>query len=265
MHISAYCDRIQYQGSLDPSIETLRGLQRAHLYSVPFENLDVALGRPLRMDEAGLVDKIVTHRRGGFCYELNGLFSRLLRALGYRVTLLNARGMNDDGSLGIDFDHMALRVACPGDPSVGYLVDVGWGNGPLEPLHLVAGDDQVQGDHTFRIDLEGSLLQLYERSEDGRWVGQYVFTLQPHDYADFNPACQYHQTSPGSIFTQKRICSRYTPEGRVTLSQSGSPGEVKLIITRDGQREERLVVGEEAVRRALKDYFDIVLDDEAGR
>src|SRR5512146_954327 len=111
-HVSAYLNRIHYSGPLEPTAETLRQLHRAHLYSVPFENLDIHLGRPIRLEEEALFVKIVTARRGGFCYELNGLFSRLLTGLGYQVTLLNARGVHEDGSYSIDFDHLALQVRC---------------------------------------------------------------------------------------------------------------------------------------------------------
>lgn len=253
MNISAYCERIHYAGPLEPTPQTLLALQRAHLFSVPFENLDIPFGRALRLDEAGLMDKIITRRRGGFCYELNGLFSRLLRGLGYLVVLLNARGLNDDGSLGIDFDHLALMVTCPESPVPRWLVDVGWGNGPLEPLRLEAGLEQGQGGRVFRIADQGGRLVLSEKAVDGRWIPHYAFTLQPRDYSDFTSGCLYHTTSPQSIFTQKRICSRFTPQGMLTLSEN------HLIITTNGQREERILDGEDDFNRMLKEYFDIVL------
>src|ERR1700690_1319067 len=85
LDLAAYLQRIDYRGPLDASIETLGGLHLAHLCAVPFENLDIHLGRPIALDDAGLFEKIVTRRRGGFCYELNGLFAALLRELGFSV------------------------------------------------------------------------------------------------------------------------------------------------------------------------------------
>ncbi len=151
MNTAAYLTRIHYSGPLEPDIDTLRGLHRAHLYSVPFENLNIHLGLPIRLEEEALFEKIVTRRRGGFCYELNGLFARLLEALGYRVTLINARGVNDDGSYALEYDHLALMVNCPGAPDEPWLADIGWGNGPLEPLRLVEAVEQRQGERLFRL------------------------------------------------------------------------------------------------------------------
>src|SRR5262245_1566225 len=103
---NAYLKRIDYRGRLDPTAETLRGLHVAHMLSVPFENLDIPLGRPIVLDEDALFDKIVARRRGGFCYELNGLFAALLRSLGFDVTLLSAGVAHADGGFGLEFDHL---------------------------------------------------------------------------------------------------------------------------------------------------------------
>ncbi len=264
MNTSAYLTRIHYSGPLKPDIETLRGLHRAHLYSVPFENLNIHLGLPIRLEEEALFEKIVARRRGGFCYELNGLFARLLEALGYQVTLLNARGVNDDGSYAIEFDHLALLVRCPRDAAhreeseMPWLADIGWGNGPLEPLRLVETVEQRQGERLFRLVRENEYLVLEEQAarEDGsrQWIKHYAFTLQSRAYSDFFPACRYHSTSPLSIFTQKRLCTLYLPDGRVTLS------EKRLILTRNGTREERELVGEAEERKVLREVFGMEIE-----
>jgi N-hydroxyarylamine O-acetyltransferase len=257
MNTSAYLTRIDYSGPLRPDIDTLRGLHRAHLYRVPFENLDIHLGRPIRLEEDALFDKIVTRRRGGFCYELNGLFACLLEALGYTVTLLNARGVNDDGSYAIEFDHLALLVRCPGDPETDWLADIGFGSGPLEPLRLVEGIEQRQGERLFRLVREQEYLVLEEQvSREGQrkeWLGHYAFTLKPRVYKDFFPACRYHSSSPQSMFTQKRLCTLFLPDGRATLSEN------RLIITRDGTREERVLSGEDEERQVLQEVFGVEL------
>src|SRR5437762_3314192 len=103
MDVNAYLKRIDYAGSTAPTLETLNALHQAHLYAVPFENLDIHLGRPIILEYDHLFDKIVTQRRGGFCYELNGMFAWLLRELGFEVSMLNARVLDGDGKLGIDF------------------------------------------------------------------------------------------------------------------------------------------------------------------
>ena len=121
MDVSLYTRRIEYEGSLEPSFATLRALHLAHLRTVPFENLDIHLGRPIRLDRAALFDKIVKRRRGGFCYELNGLFASLLQRLGFIVTLLSASDAHANGTFGPEFDHLTLGVQCPENSSVSRL------------------------------------------------------------------------------------------------------------------------------------------------
>jgi len=121
LNLHAYLARIQYTGPTTPNSETLRAIHRAHMLAVPFENLDIELGRNIPCDEAAAVRKIVELKRGGFCYELNGAFAALLRTLGFEVTLLAARVMRADGSEGPEFDHLTLRV----DLAEPWLADVG--------------------------------------------------------------------------------------------------------------------------------------------
>src|SRR5215213_9188134 len=113
MDVQAYLRRINYRGEFAPTAAALRELHRAHLLAVPFENLDIHLGRPIVLEQQALFDKIVTRWRGGFCYELNGLFALLLRDLGFNVTLLAAGVARADGSFGPEFDHLTLLVTSP--------------------------------------------------------------------------------------------------------------------------------------------------------
>ena len=124
MDVKAYLERIKYRGSLALNAETLRGLQAAHLLAVPFENLSIHAKQPIVLDDDALFTKIVERGRGGFCYELNGLFAALLRALGFKVEMLSAGVANAEGGFGPDFDHMALMVTL----DERWLADVGFGD-----------------------------------------------------------------------------------------------------------------------------------------
>src|SRR5258708_12387492 len=111
MDAQTYLRRINYQGSLTPDIDLLRSLHRVHLFTVPFENLDIHLGREIVCDESRILHKIVNEKRGGFCYELNGAFAALLRALGFRVTLLSCRVARHDGGYSPEFHPLTLPFA----------------------------------------------------------------------------------------------------------------------------------------------------------
>jgi N-hydroxyarylamine O-acetyltransferase len=249
VNVPAYLDRIDYAGPTSATVERLRGLHRCHMFAVPFENLDVGLGRKIVCDEGAFIRKIVEQRRGGFCYEMNGAFAALLRELGFRVSLLSARVAREDGSSSPDFDHLTLRV----DLDEPWLADVGFGDSFLEPLHMRPGVEQFQGERRFRIVEDRGSMSVEMAEAAGIWKRQYSFTLIPRSLVEFAPMCEYHQTSPQSTFTQKRVCTRATPEGRVTLADK------KLVVTRNGKKEERLLKSEDEWRTLLNDYFGIRL------
>ncbi len=135
MNIDGYLQRINYTQLVRPDVNTLHGLQLAHMQSIPFENLDIGLKRPIQINDQALWNKLVVNGRGGFCYELNGLFAWLLKQIGFEVTYLNARVFDRQGNLGIDFDHLALLVQIPGQPEL-WLADVGFGDSFIEPLQF---------------------------------------------------------------------------------------------------------------------------------
>jgi len=245
----AYLARIHYSGATEAHAEILSALHRAHMVAVPFENLDIHLGRKIKVDEAAILNKVVAHRRGGFCYELNGAFAALLRALGFQVTLLSARVARANGDEGPEFDHLTLRVDLE-DP---WLADVGFGESFLEPLRLEAGKDQRDPTGTYRLLAQGERLRMEKSLPDGNWKPQYSFSLQPRRLREFAEMCHYHQTSRDSSFTQNRICSRATRDGRITLS------EMKLITTSKGEREERNLSSEEEWNSILREQFGILL------
>jgi N-hydroxyarylamine O-acetyltransferase len=251
MHVQTYLDRLNYDGPLVPTAETLRRLQVAHLLTVPFENLSIHAREPIVLEDQVLFQKIVSRRRGGFCYELNGLFAALLRALGFEVAILSAQVGNAEGNFSPDFDHMALMVTL----DERWLVDVGFGDSFVEPLLLDKRDAQVQGDRAYRVVVDGErlVMQRNEVGASGEWQPQYRFTLKPYQYSDYAEMCEYHQTSPLSHFTKARVCSLLTPRGRITLS------EMLFITTEDGARRERPVASQGEYADILRKDFGIVM------
>lgn len=250
MNIKAYLERINYQGSLEPSAETLRQLQLAHLLSVPFENLSIHAGQPIVLEDEALFAKIVENRRGGFCYEANGLFAALLRELGFDVAMLSAGVARASGDFGPDFDHMALMVTL----EQRWLVDVGFGDSFREPLLLDTPGEQTQGNQAYRILPDGDRLILMQREAGDEWQPQYRFSLQTYEYADYAGMCRYHQTSPLSHFTQRRVCSLATRDGRLTLS-----GMRFITTSETGERQERVLPNEEEYAATLREQFGIII------
>src|SRR5215211_987741 len=270
--VPVYLDRIGYDGPITPDAETLRGLVQAHLYAVPFENLDIvpppslratyphlgefSLGRPIRLEPDALFQKIVLDRRGGFCYEVNGLFSLLLQQLGYEVTLATAQWPAENGELTPIFDHMVLLVRCPGE-SERWLADVAAGRqSTARPLRLELDVQQFlpEAGVTYRFTQEGDYIRLSSLTPDGQWSHVYSFTEIPRQYADFVDRCTYHQTSPDSHFTQAILCSLATPEGRITIAGD------RFITTINGDRQEREIRDEAELRELLRAHFGIDLD-----
>jgi N-hydroxyarylamine O-acetyltransferase len=253
MDIRTYLDRIGYDKSVRPDLESLFGLHRTHLLTVPFENLDIHLGTPIQLNEGALWDKIVIHRRGGFCYELNGMFAWLLRQIGFEVTYLNGRVYNSVGKLGQEFDHLALLVRTSAEPQY-WLADVGFGDSFFEPLKLAYDGDQTQGLRAYRIEPFAGGYDLLRRDFDGKWSLQYFFDLQPRKFPfDYEAACLYHQTSPKSSFTRELVISLAMPDGRISLDIKN------LTITTNGKRIKQPVRGEDEFRNFLGTHFEIKL------
>ncbi|QNP67331.1 arylamine N-acetyltransferase family protein [Streptomyces genisteinicus] len=243
----AYLDRIGAARPRRADADALRELQQRHLLTVPFENLSVHLGEEVVLTEDRLVAKIVDARRGGFCYELNGAFAALLRSLGFRVTLHQARVFGRDGRLGIPFDHLTLRVetADGGGP---WLADVGFGDHARYPLLLEGRADQTDPSGAFRV-VEAPDHGDVDVLRDGR--PELRVDLRPRELAEFGAACWYHRTSPSSHFTASLVCSRFTEDGRVTLSGR------KLVRTVHGRRDERMLDGDQEVLDAYREHFGL--------
>ena len=246
-----YLKRIKYRGSLQPSLENLAALHKNHLLSVPFENLDIHLGRPIVLSQDAFYRKIVKQRRGGFCYELNGSFAALLIRLGFKVHMLSTRVAQKTRGFSPEFDHMVLLVTLKGR----WLVDVGFGDSFTEPKRLDYQDSQPDNNgRVYRIirRTRGRLLSRWDE-EKSIWEPQYMFTLRPRKLEEFVRRCRWQQASPNSHFKKGRLCTKLTSYGRVTLTDR------KLIVTRGQKRFEQPVKRRGEFDRLLRKWFAIKL------
>ncbi|MGW7523694.1 arylamine N-acetyltransferase family protein [Streptomyces sp. NPDC054783] len=258
----AYLRRIGAEHPQKPTGRALRELQLRHLRTVPFENLSIHLGEEIVLEEERLLDKVIGRRRGGFCYELNGLFGALLAALGYEVDLLAARVYGDEGRLGIPYDHLALRVrTVEGDT---WLADVGFGAHSHYPLRYAEREEQVDPGGVFRVVEAGPDAAGASRGSAGDGDldvvrdarPQYRLETRPRVLGDFVAGAWWHSTSPLSHFTRSLVCSRVTEDGgRVTLS-----GRVLTTTAGDGARGTRELETDEEVLTAYRERFGIELD-----
>jgi N-hydroxyarylamine O-acetyltransferase len=250
MDIESYLTRIGYRGPLRPSVDVLRRLHRQHLLQVPFENLDILLGRLIVLDQEAFYNKIVGDRRGGYCYELNGCFAWLLRKLGFKVSMISARVARKGGGFSPEFDHMTLLVRLRGH----WLADVGFGDLFAQPLQLDKRGPQDDDVGRFLITRKKEMRLLSRWDEENNsWTPQYQFTLRPRKLGDFATRNHYQQISPNSHFTHGRLISQLTPTGRVTLTNE------KLVLTTGRKRVERPVKSHEGFDALLAKHFHIRL------
>lgn len=216
MNVKAYFDRIglEMPADLTPTSELLRKLQFAHCTSVPYENLDMMRGVPTSLEVDALYEKIVTNRRGGLCFELNGAFGALLRELGYGVTDLAARYLRGENTIPMR-RHRVLKVQAIDGL---WLCDVGIGEiCPREPVRLLEGVVQEQLGEQYRLEKDTFLGWVLSDYHKGAWRRFYSFTEEPQlmvDYIAPNFYCEQHPDSP---FNKEEMFSLKTAEGRITL------------------------------------------------
>ena len=252
--LEAYFRRIGYQGPREPTLGCLTAIHACHVARIPFENLDVLLGRPIRLDPASLARKLIDLRRGGYCFEQNGLMAHVLRGLGFRVTPLAARvrfGVPD--SVETSRSHMFLRIELESGP---YLVDVGFGGQtPGAPLQLEPGLEQVTAHGLYRTIEheraagESQAFELQSRAREG-WAPLYRFTLEPQLRADYEVANWWVSTYPESIFVRGLMVARQEGDRRYTLLNNH-------FTTRhaDGRAEEWTLATVAELAGVLRDYF----------
>ena len=247
---NAYLERILASRiDLPPDLETLTTLQRRHLESVPFENLDIHWERPITLDTNRFFEKIVTNKRGGFCYELNGLFESLLRSLGFQTRLISARPYSQEsGRFGPEFDHAAIIITIA---NAEYLVDVGFGDFAAAPLKIAEGEDQTDREGLFRIRGASNGTLFAEKKIAGKWTPEYMFAPVVRELAEFTEMCDHQQYSPESHFRKGKICSVLTADGRKTLTDKN------FIVTSRGKRTESPVRTEAEFDEIVEREFGI--------
>jgi arylamine N-acetyltransferase len=254
--VAAYFDRIGYHGPADATVETVRALVAAHNRSMPFENLDPLLGIPVAdLSAAALTDKLVHRRRGGYCYEHNGLMGYVLSQLGFGVERLAGRvvWLNPDGPLPAQTHHV-LSVTVP-DVDRPMLVDVGFGGQTLtSPIRLVAGPVQETRHEPYRITERGDGYQL-EAQVRGEWQPLYMFTTRPQPRIDLEVGSWYVSTHPDSFFVTGLTVALVTDEARYNMRGRN------LAIHRGGETEKIRFDTAADVLDALTDRFGINLAD----
>jgi N-hydroxyarylamine O-acetyltransferase len=277
--LPAYLYRIGYTGATEPTLEVLRAVHRQHLLSIPYENLDIHLGRTLSLGLDAIYDKLVVRKRGGWCYEMNGLLAWALREMGFDVTLLGGTVGRDALGALAEGNHLVLLVKLD-QP---YIADAGFGNGLLEPLPLVTGEHAQRG-FVFRLSQDnpppappngrgdgstplplGRETSLWEvgGGQNSRWhfhnhkhggVG-FDFTLAPHSMSDFSARCTWLQTAPESGFVRVAVCHRWRDDGIHSLR-----GAVLRHTTPTGMVD-RVIDTQADYRHTLRQVFDLDLSD----
>ncbi len=253
LDLYAYLDRIGYDGPLDPTVDTMLALHRAHALTIPFENLDIILGRGVSLDLDDLQEKMIRHGRGGYCFEHNLLFAALLERVGFTVRRHLGRVLSTDPNHHQPRTHMTINVDAGGTT---WHADVGFGTALSEPIPLVDGIEVDQGGWKHGL----------ARREDGAWTlrtlgpegwsDRYLYTEDRQYLVDYIAANHYTSTYPGSHFTQKPVAVRLTPEARYRLN-----GLELAVATPDGDDERRELAPDE-LGAILRDPIGIDLNPE---
>ena len=245
--LQEYFDRIGYQGQAGTSLDILTELMRHQLFTVPFENLDVQAGKIVSLIPEDIVDKIVGRRRGGYCFEVNGLFAMALEALGIPYRFVAARPMVY--RVRKPKTHMAIIASMDG---MDWLCDLGFGNyGIRAPLRMDILDTEIRQDHdAFMLSLNDRQEHVVKALVQGAWTDQFGFDLSPQEWVDFAPANYFCSTHPDAIFVQKTLVILQHPQGRDILF-----GDTYKTVT-EGHSEKR-VIGPQERDELLRNRFGL--------
>jgi N-hydroxyarylamine O-acetyltransferase len=249
--LDSYFERIGYIGSAEANEDTLRDIHMAHTLNVPFENLDVFYRRPILLDGTSLYKKIVKERRGGYCFEMNGIFSLVLQAMGFKVTNLLAK-VTMDGIHYTTKTHQAILVETGGNR---WLADVGFGNeGIIAPLILEELTEQKQFAHTYRLIAHSTFGYVLQKRNEAGYHPLYAFTLEECSPEDFLMSNHFTSTFPDSFFLTMRMCTMPTKDGRITLTDNHFKVVDKNAVS------EIPIAGDYEFNAVLKEHFSLDLD-----
>ncbi|KZE39883.1 acetyltransferase [Bhargavaea cecembensis] len=249
MEVERYLQRINWSGPDEVNLETLLQLQEHHMLHIPFENLDVIRKVRIPLDVEAYFRKVVLNHRGGFCYELNGLFNWLLQSLGFNSRLASATVRRPDGGWTLSGSHACVIV----EMEKPYLVDVGFGDSVRVPLPLT-GEERNDVSGTYRLaKLEDGCFDLQKWQNENGWETLYRLDTDLRSLNDFDEVCQYNQTSPQSPFTRRPLVTLATPDGRLTLSGN-------TLTTTSLDKKHKTVIDDKDMPTVLQQDFGIDLD-----
>ena len=261
LDLTGYLDRINYRGAAEPNIDVLQDLVTAHTQSIPFENLDPLLGVPVDdLSPEALTDKLVHRRRGGYCYEHNGLMGYVLAELGFRVRRLAGRvvWMSPADSPLPAQTHTLLAVTFPGSQG-SYLVDVGFGGQtPTSPIRFETGGVQHTTHEPYRLEDRGDGLVLQAQVR-GEWQALYEFTTRTQPQIDLKVGSWFASTHPSSHFVTNLMAALVTADARWNLADRN------LAIHRAGATENILLDDAAAVVDTLSERLGINVADVGER
>ena len=250
-NLDSYFERINYKGRTEAGEGALRDIHIAHTLNVPFENLDVFYRRPILLDGASLYKKMVKERRGGYCFEMNGIFSLVLQEMGFKVTNLLAR-VTIDGIHYTTKTHQAILVETGGRK---WLADVGFGNdGIIAPLIFEENTEQKQFAHTYRLITHPTLGYVLQKKNEGGYNPLYAFTPDECSPEDFLMSNHFTATFPDSFFLTMRMCTMPTKDGRITLTDS----HFKVVDKNDVS--EIPIANDDEFNTLLKEHFSLDLE-----
>ena len=248
--LDRYFARIGYRGPRDATLATLRALHRAHLLAIPYENLDIHLGRQITLDPEATFTKLVDERRGGWCFEMNGLFGRVLETLGFDIRYLSGAVGRATSGWRAQGNHLVLLVRLDRP----WIADVGFGDGFLTPLPLEPGT-YSQGFLQYRVARDGPRWTVHSHEFGG--AEGFDFTLTARTLDQFGMQCRELQTSPESSFVKATVCERFLPNGLLMLR-----GAV-LREVRAGNVTTHIVQDLAEYDRVLRERFDLAIPDVA--
>lgn len=248
MDATSYLKRFNAYPIEERFLQDLARLQSLHMQHIPFENLDVIRKVPIYLNLESIYEKIVNQRRGGYCYELNGLFHWLLQELGFDAKLVSATVLKPDGTAAKADTHAAILV----ELDAPYLLDVGFGDSTISPIPL-GGERHTDHSGTYKIEAYDETLYNLIREEDGKERILYRFGTEEKQLSNFHEGCVFNQVSEESSFTHDDLVTRATDDGRITLSG------LQLTRSENGEKHKTELSAEEK-KKILKSEFGIELN-----